>query len=166
MVASVEKALTMLGSLNQPPIIVRSSRTKVFWAFLASVCIAAIGIFDFLLAQTPPPASGLFVTTLCVFGSAYCAWKLARPDILELSPQGLIYKMRLSNRKYGWSEINIFRVKEHFGKGRSWYTVAFDCNSDDPDKIYQVDLGNQWEIANADLCDLLDQARAKWNGAG
>ncbi|HWY62063.1 MAG TPA: hypothetical protein VNW15_09210 [Rhizomicrobium sp.] len=156
----------MLGNLNQPPIIVRSSRTKVVWAFLASVCIAAIGILDFLSAQTPPPTSVLFVTTLCVFGSAYYAWKLARPDTLELSPHGLICKTRLSNRKFGWSEINLFQVITHRAKGLPWYTVAFYCNPDDPDKIYRVDLGNQWEIANADLCNLLDQARAKWNGAG
>ena len=156
----------MQGSVDNPPIIVQSSRARAVWQLSLSGCLAGWGLYQWLSTSQTPSAAAAMVTGLAALMLAYAAQKLIKPDVLELSPKGLHYKIAWRNRRFHWNEIGIFREdRRPYGWPRL-KTVVFSCNPDDPDKFYRVELGNQWEIDNKSLVEILDRAHARWVGAG
>lgn len=175
----------MQGSLDDPPIIVRGSRKKALKALLLSALIIALFLFVIMTPHAYPTlkqqiAAAIAPIMLIVFAlmAALSAWRLFRPEILELSPDGLHWRGTLRNKSWAWSDIKRFAVHVMTYQSGTLFTRSNQYST--PGLIYSdsyqgkrtfsagsdVDawLENEWEMEPAALCDLLNSAREKWSG--
>ena len=138
--------------------LVRSSFLKSIWQLFAAACVAAIGLFDFFAVGRT--FLSIFLSLLGVAAVFTTAAKIVKPDVLEITGQGLVWKTAFRVREFKWSEMSFFRVRPKplvtFGQ-----SVVFDWNPGVAKRAGMVDLGQGWEIDDAALCSLLETARAE-----
>jgi hypothetical protein len=158
----------MQGSLDQPPIVIRSSTLKSFSLMAGCALIAAFSWLEMSISPSSSHAASGFVA----FGLAvpYYAWLLLSPNVLTLSPEGLELKTRWRKARWSWQEVSRFRVvpvhilSRHIGFDLAeapagsgsfmQYYVGY-AGADDS-------LGGGWELDPAGLADLLNQAQTRW----
>src|SRR5271154_2377326 len=81
----------MQGSLDDPPIIIRTSRE---WNLVGVVVCAVMTYFR------------VYVFGL---GVIYFCWQLIDPSMLALAPEGLTWKTSFKRRRWAWNEVVNFR---------------------------------------------------------
>jgi Bacterial PH domain len=165
----------MQGSLDRPPIVIYSSRSKAMLLLLTSFALVAAAVFT----VHSPNANhligylgvGFFGLGIPIFG-----WSVMRPDRLVLSPEGITRHTLFGSRHLKWQDVHAFRPYTP----RSQMTVqmlGFDfVDSSDRSRtltkiarwLSGVDggFGTHWEMQLPDLADLLNRARAHWLGGG
>src|SRR6202034_3880068 len=112
-------------------------------------------------------ASGLVAFGL---GVVYYAWLFLSPNVLTLSPAGLILQTRWRNARWSWDQVSHFcALRVHIASSY----IGFDLSeqSSEPVSFTQYfvryagandSLGGGWEIGARQLADLLNSARAHW----
>lgn len=162
----------MQGTLDQPPVVIKSSALKSFALMAGSASVAAFCWFDLSLDPSAShAASGLVAFALCV---PYYAWLFLSPNVIALSPDGLTLRTRWRSTRWSWSEVTHFRVISVHIASRH---VGFDVVGQSPGPVSWVQsymqfyvgyagaddsLGAGWEIGAGRLADLLNAARARW----
>ncbi len=158
----------MIGSLDNPPIVLRAARAKSLARLGGSVALAAL--FLSMAGRTPLPDPLLwFGAVVFVLAAIYAVWQLFRPSTLTLSPEGLRYTTIWKTHAIAWRDIAGFRP----ARVRSVVLTGFDYSP-----LYQrnaavrrfnttalgVDaaLPPGWELDPEPLCALLNQARERW----
>jgi len=165
----------MQGSLDQPPIMIRSSPTHSI--LILTIDIVFVTIFVFMLRD---PASIAVVSYLGIvfFGAGIpiFTWRLIRPDILILSPDGITWRSTFRTINWSWDDVGSFRTWKP-GSEMNMKHVGFDFTDNylarsgrlfPPIRdITGVDgsLGTGWELKAAGLAELLNQARTRWTSA-
>lgn len=156
----------MQGSLDTPPVIVRTSRRISFVGFLVCGVVLYFNLTSLIREDWPhqvQPYIWLYVSGLGLF---YFVWQLIDPMTLRLAPDGLTWKNTFGSRHWSWEEISNFR--KSFG-----LLVGCDLSSRNPitgwlrpinkgvSGSHGV-LGFGWELGSAKLIELLNTARARW----
>lgn len=162
----------MQGSLDQPPITVRSSQSTSLLMLLIAVVLVAI----FIQMMKDPEQSRLVVWLGLVLFAACIplfAWRLIRPDILILAPDGITWRSLLRTVHWSWDDVQGFRaykpapkaISKHVGFD---FTPSYHAGSSGLRQAAKAltgvegSLGGGWEIDAAELADLLNRARARW----
>ena len=119
----------MLGSLEQPPIIVRGRRWQ--WP-RAPFLLFPVLFVSLLVFELRVPALRTDPTTylqLVLFGmlTALGVWGLVSPARLEISPSGVQLRITWRNRRLAWSEVSDFRPVRFNGRE----AVGFDYAGSD-----------------------------------
>lgn len=158
----------MQGSLNQPPVIIRASRTRGLWLMIGSGAFVAIA----LMPLASGGSEGPLVFPLVFFGLCgligLCL--LISPSRLEISPSGITQTVLWRTARFAWSDVHAFRPATI---GLTNKTVGFDYLVERPSRGglrrlnsaiagVQGSLAAGWEIKPEPLADLLNQAREQW----
>jgi hypothetical protein len=159
----------MQGSLDQPPIIIRSSRMTAAVLLLFAVGFVAMGIW-FSISPTANHVIGYFVTAFFGISIPIIAWRLIRPDSLTLTPDGACWHSTFAIIRFRWDEVQNFRVWGGTFSTDIGYDLATGCHAP-PSRFIRVatkligvggSLGSGWELDADELADLLNDARARW----
>jgi hypothetical protein len=163
------------GSLDQPPIVVRSSRSTSFLMLIISVAFVAAGV-GILRDPHQNHAMGYLGIAFFGLGIPIFAWRLVRPDILTLAPDGITWRNALRTTHWQWSDVERFRAYSPSSRSSSKH-VGFDFTDryhaetrglrQTTKAIAGVEgsLGGGWELGAADLSDLLNKAWIRWAGS-
>jgi hypothetical protein len=159
----------MQGSHDAPSIIIRSSRAKIGTdvADRGGVCC------DRRIPAPRPQAKRCLITTF--FGAAIpiFAWRLIRPDILTLAPDGASWRSTFGTACWQWADLQDFRPYKPTSKTMSKH-IGFDftdsyraryggpCGLGKAMTGVEGSLGTGWELSAAELAELVNQARARW----
>jgi len=158
----------MQGSLERPPIVLRSKRTRGIGLVAVSVIFVAIALFQFATAK---PSLNAFLN-LGLFGLTGLVgiWMLVAPYRLVIGPDGLTQTMLWRTMKFAWTDIYNFRP---IGIGLTNKMIGFDYLRDPPKRRalrrlnaafagVQGALQPGWEIPPQDLANILNEARERW----
>jgi hypothetical protein len=164
--------MTMQGSLDQPPIVIRSSQKTSLWMLLASIVFVAGGV---LIARDPTqnPVMGYLGIAFFGAGIPLFAYRLIRPDVLTVAPDGITWRTPFRTASWRWDDVRNFRPYAPGGRTISKH-LGFDFTDDyhlhskglrrTAKTLTGVEgsLGGGWELSAADLADLLTTARTRW----
>jgi hypothetical protein len=162
----------MQGSLDNPPVIVRSSRRTALLMLL--VCVAFTGTS---IAMLRDPAQPSWIGYACAvffgLGIPIFAARLSRPDTIWIGPSGLIWRSVFRTMSLRWRDVRGFRPYRPTAKVISAH-IGFDFTDDyKPDQhgsrgvVRQLtgvegSFGGGWELDADELASLLNEARARW----
>lgn len=162
----------MEGSIDLPPIVIRSSRWQAAVYLLIAVGFVAIGVWMLKDPRTSPWISYLVIVFFGL-GIPIFGYRFIKPDVLTLAPEGIVWRSIFRTARWRWDEVKGFRPYAPTGKTVTKH-IGFDFT-----EAYrgqgaglrgatraltgvEGSLGTGWELKPADLCDLLNQARARW----
>jgi hypothetical protein len=161
----------MKGSLDNPPVLIFSSRWKSLLVLAGCLAFVAMGAFMLKSMNSDDPQRR--VAYLCIgffgLGSPLMAWRFLFPDSLLLAPEGIVWRSALRTMRWTWQEVGNFQVCRITRSG----TVGFDFS---PSYTKQIRLRatnkslfgvegsftGGWEIGPDELARLLNAARARW----
>jgi Bacterial PH domain len=162
----------VLGSLDQPPIVIRSSRLYSALMLLIAAGFVAIGAF---MLRDPKESATTSYLIMIFFGAGIplFAWQVIRPGVLTLSPDGVSWRSPFRTVHYQWSDIQTFRPYKPAAKSLSKhlgfdFTDSYRARRGGPYGLAKAmagvegSFGGGWELSAADLAELLNQARARW----
>lgn len=165
----------MQGSLDMPPIVIRSSRTMAALMFLISAGFVATGAF-MLRISTQDRWIAWLVMGFFGLGLPLFAWRFIRPDMLTLAPGGITWRSIFRTGHWNWDDVRGFRpykpspktISKHVGFD---FTAGYGVQAQSRHLAKALtgvegSLGSGWELDAAELCDLLDKARARWMAKG
>ncbi len=167
-------SMTFKGSLDDPPIVVRGSRTKAGLVFVGALAFVGLGVL--MLKQSTD-----LLAYLCIGFFGLCAivglFQFVVPNVLELSPAGLSWRAKGRRHSRLWSDIDEFRVVGMISSRYvGWnYTETFSGRAQlgalNAGLVgVEATLPVGWELDPPELADLLNRARSKWlvraSGAG
>src|SRR6185295_6098626 len=146
----------MQGSLDTPPIIVRTSRRISSVGLVTCSIVLYLSLISVIRFGWAPPAA---------FGLAYFAWQLIDPMTLRLAPDGLTWGNTFGSRFWSWAEIGNFRISFGFvgcdlfdrNLAMGWLRPINATVSGS----HGV-LGFGWEVKSVELVKLLSAARSRW----
>lgn len=147
----------MRGSLDHPPIVVRTSRWK---ALLHLLSVAVLAALMSPVARTRWMANPLAWMLIVIFGALVLAslWELAAPGRLVIGPDGVEQRDLWRRRVWGWGEAHRFRPASN----RFYRFVGFDRVPGTSGAGSVDGLNQDWELPPAALAALLNQARDRW----
>jgi hypothetical protein len=163
------------GSIDQPPIVVRSSQSTSFVMLIISITFVAAGV---LILKDPNQNLAVGYLGIAFFGLGIpvFAWRLIRPDILIVAPEGITWRNALRTSHWQWNDVQSFRAYSPAGRTLSKH-LGFDFTDSSCAQTRRLrygvkaiagvegSVGGGWELGAADLADLLNQARIRWAGA-
>jgi hypothetical protein len=162
----------MQGSLDLPPIVIRSSRITAALMLLICAGFVAVGIW---IVRDPGEdhVAAYLASAFSALGIPLFMWRLVRPDVLTLTPEGINWRSIFRTSSFRWDEVRDFRSYAPSGKTTTKH-VGFDFTpsyrtrqgafAHTARQLTGVDgsLGGGWELGVTDLADLLNNARARW----
>jgi hypothetical protein len=122
----------MQGSLDAPPIIIRTLRTANLIGFAVCAVMALFKVYIFGL------------------GVIYFGWQLIDPNMLILARDGLTWKTSFGHRHWAWNQVSNFRPMP-------WGQLGWDVDG----KSHNL-FGFGWEKSTHNLAELLNTARSRW----
>ncbi len=149
----------MRGSLDEPPIVVRTSRAKAG---------LRLGVLALLLLAMSPVAHAhwrsnpLAWILIGLFGALALTsvWELLAPGRLIIGPDGMEQRHLWRRRHWSWRQARRFQP----ARNRFYRFVGFDRP---PGSGRDAgDLNQDWELPPPALASLLNAARARWSGGG
>ena len=162
----------MIGSLENPPITVRTSKAKILLYLLGA--LAFVGLSVELILRSPGASldqkfilgsAGAFFGLIAIMGF----WKMIRPLTLMISPEGLRFTTAFGLRKLAWGDISGFctiRVRSACFVGINYtprYTERAQARRSRLERFGAEDtLPVGWELDPEPLCKLLDAALKRW----
>ena len=148
----------MRGSLDQPPIVLRTDRRR---ALLRLLVLAVFASILSPVARTDWMSNGWAWTVIGIFGLLALAslWELVWPGRLVITPEGIELRDLWRRGRWTWAEARWFRPAAN----RFYRFVGFDDAREPSRRGGAInDLNQDWELAPADLAELLNRARARW----
>lgn len=157
----------MRGSLDDPPIIIVTSRSKFLRALATCVAFATAGIF----MVRDGNADGYWITGFFGLGVVVALWRIWVPAHLELSPEHLLWFTGNKTICYRWIEFQDFvpfrpaKFSTHVGFILAPGSRLKTSLSDWSRRTFSVSgsFGGGWEIRAPDLIELLNKAQKRWS---
>jgi hypothetical protein len=162
----------MHGSLDAPPIVIRSSRTYSALMLVIAAVFVAIGAF---MLGDPKESATISYLVIIFFGAGIplFAWQLIHPSVLTLAPDGMTWRSPFRTLSYQWDDLQNFRpykptsktISKHLGFD---FTDSYHAKRGGPYGLAKAmagvegALGGGWELGAAELAELLNTARARW----
>jgi len=163
------------GTLEAPPVVLTQSRWKL--AVIVAVCLLATPIlFEFMAAPDATDVRlvrGLLGFTGCCAGVFLGLAKLARPDRLEIAPDGLrLASLTAHPFEIAWRDIDGIRT----WKLRRTTSVVLDLTTEGKESVRtsaavrrmtgaDISLPGGLPIRTDELLALLTAAKARWEQA-
>ena len=149
----------MRGSLDRPPIVVRTSRAK---AGLRLGVLAVLILAMSPMARTHWIANPLAWILIGLFGALALTsvWELLAPGRLVIGPSGMEQRHLWRRRHWSWRQARRFQPAGN----RFYRFVGFDRASGSGRGA--GDLNQDWELPPPALANLLNAARARWADRG
>lgn len=156
----------MEGSLDLPPVVIRTSRF-VSWAGV-SICgsLLSVGIWHLFHPVAAWSIESYFVLAVFGFAGSYFAMQIVNPSTLILAPSGLTWNAPLGSRHWRWRDLDNFRAGA---------LGAVACDISDRDSRFawlrpinkavagsSGAFGFGWEGGVATVTAMLIEARARW----
>jgi hypothetical protein len=165
----------MQGSLDQPPIIIRSSPKHA--VLMLVIGIIFVTVFTFTL-RDPTQNRVIAYLGIALFGLCIpvFSWRLVRPDSLSISAGGITWRNALRTTHWAWDDVKAFRAYRPTSKNAIKH-LGFDFtdnyyakNGRDLRALKPIigvegSLGTGWELSATNLAKLLNEARTRWSGA-
>jgi hypothetical protein len=164
--------MKMQGSLDAPPIVIRSSRGNSALMLLIAIVFVVTGAF---MLRDPTQSATISTLIMIFFGAGipFFAWRFIRPDILTLTQDGIFWRSVVRSAQWTWDDVENFRAYAPTGKTISKhlgidFTASYHAKRGGSRGIVKAitsvegSLGTGWELSAADLADLLTEARARW----
>ena len=154
----------MQGSLDQPPIVIRSSLSRTATLLLGSGAFVLGGLF--LLAQGRDTFADLLAIGFFGLCGLVALAMLIVPPRLEIGPSGLTQTVLWRKSRFVWTDVYDFHPKT-LGlatKGIGFRYVRLLQGVRAPSSRNTILLGG-WEIDEQALADLLNAARERWLSA-
>jgi uncharacterized membrane protein YhaH (DUF805 family) len=161
------------GSFEAPPIVVRASPAR------GALALGGAALLDTAVAAAVVMGARLDATlVLCLGFFGLCAaagvWMLMAPAKLVIGPDGLTERVLGASKLYRWSEVYDFRPAMI---GLASRTVGFSFTPERTKRGWLARLNHAlsgvdeqlnagWEIAPAELAELLNAARERYLAAG
>jgi hypothetical protein len=149
------------GSLDNPPIVIRSARWKDALLMVFSLAAVLFTIHAAHAGYSRGPIASVLGVALFGLGLPLTMDRLLRPRQMEIAPSGLW--LTTKGKRYGWSwmELQDFRV---IAVSTTKF-VGFDF-TDVHRGLGGAEgaLPTGWNMAPAPLAKLLNEARAHWWG--
>lgn len=163
----------MQGSLDLPPIVIRSSIFTSLLMLLIAMIFVAIGVW---VLRDPTENHTMAYLLIAFFGAGIplFGWRLVRPDVLTVAPDGITWSTALRTVHWAWDDVQNFRAYSPASRTVSKH-LGFDFTDSYRARNGQFSLtakaltgvegsfGGGWELGAADLADLLNKARARWS---
>ncbi len=160
----------MLGSLDNPPIVVRSDRRKS--SFFLATFLAPLAFFVHRLIMGSRDWGDWFLTGSLCWISVVVIFRLVIPDTLYISGKGITYKSQWILREFEWKDITHI-----FASGVSGSFVGLNYTDNYNKYVFMRKINSflggaegclygGWEVDVKPLCELLNQARDRWGSAG
>ena len=150
----------MRGSLDDPPIVIRTAPWKA-WLHLGAVGFMAALLWP--LYHSPLANAPLAWMLYALFGALVVAsvWELIWPSRLVIGPEGFAARELWRYRRWSWSEARHFAPAEN----RFYNFVGFNAvrpRGAAPRAGGLDGLNQDWELPPPALAALLNQARDRW----
>ncbi len=149
----------MRGSLDRPPIVVRTSRAK------AGLRLGVLGVL--VLAMSPVAhahwrSNPLAWILIGLFGVLVLTtvWELLAPGRLVIGPTGIEQHYLWRRGRWSWRQARGFQP----ARNRFYRFVGFDRAPGSGGDA--GDLNQDWELPPPVLARLLNAARARWGDGG
>lgn len=159
----------MQGSLDQPPIVIESSRSKTILLIVICTVFVAIGWWMTHSGQTKDVVFAWLGIGFFGLGIPAGLIQLVRPATLEIGPTGVTLRTVFRAHSYRWSDVKDFRVFQI----KSAKLIGFDFTDSYPGQralsgmnrsIAGVEASLPGLSIGADqLCELLTAAQARWS---
>ncbi len=160
----------MIGTLEQPPIVIRSGAGRSLLLLFVSGAFVACGGWMVTYGTPQDVWAGWLDMAFFGLGVLVSLWRLVRPDTLTISSEGLQYTVLWRVIRVQWPDVTEFMpwrptlfstfVGMNFAASyqpqaglRRFNTAALGIGGS---------LGSGWEVDSMSLCELLNQALAKW----
>ena len=158
----------MIGSLDNPPIVIRSSRRKTLLALMGCLAFIGAGLWTVQNASAKDPFSGW--VAIIIFGllAIGAFWRLVSPATLTVSEDGLSYTGLTQKTVVPWRDVKGFKYE-----GWVWGVVGTRMGLKPPavtmdfvafSSSRRLPVG--WETDAEPLCELLNRALARWGTTG
>ncbi len=169
----------MIGSLEHPPIVIRSSRGKTLLLLLGSAAFVAAGAWAVSDGSGQQDWRGWLAIVFFGLCAIAALWRLIRPETLTIAREGFHYTAPMGSTAFSWTEIERFRFK-----GWAWATTIGRPTLDSPTVWIEFSIKNKpldrlqalssagsgtarqmpggWEVDAEPLCELLSQALERW----
>jgi len=150
----------MQGDLDHPPIVIASDEDKTALALLGAVATLLLGFWETSSgASHHHIVQGWYLVGMSALAAAALGWRLFSPSRLTIGADGFVLKTLWRSRHYGWSEVGAFYLH------RSAFSQSVRCDLIAPAGVTpHVHVGNGWEGAPEDVCEILNLARERWSG--
>jgi hypothetical protein len=157
----------MRGSLDDPPIIIVTSRGKFLLVLAICLAFGITGVFMGRDGQT----RGDWIAVFFGLGVIVALWRIWVPARLELSPEHLLWFTGNKAICFRWIEFQDFvpfhpsRFSTHVGYFLAPGSQLKTSVSDWSRGTFGVSgsFGGSWEIGTPDLIELLNTARKRWS---
>ncbi len=156
----------MIGSLDEPPIIIRTSREVSLRGLFFCFIIALVSIVSLATIDAPARDNRYLFLAGAVVGGLFFSWQALRPSTLTLTPDGLTWGNSLRSRHWAWTEISNFRPSSVGGIGcdvadsRATTKLLSFVNMRLVGRNGAIGFG--WEGGSVFVAELLETARARW----
>ncbi len=160
--------MTIAGRLA-PPVVVRGSRLPAVTAAI----VGALGLGMMALLGTPWGAGvrPLSLTTSVLGASVFGALEILSliavliPDRLEISPTGVSVRHLWFAHRFGWDQLNSFRLVQVRGLDGLERTIAIAADGARVGRRSPRLTYPKWELPTAEVLALLQDGRARWAGS-
>ncbi len=157
----------MQGTLDDPPIVIRQDRHKIFLLLLVCLVLAAVSGTDLFESGARDLAWHGFVVATLLACAAMVAWNLAHPGSLTLDRNGLTWKNMWRSFRYDWNEFDGFEVYAPVA-WRQWPGCVFSAahrkqRQSQLPTSGRGSFGGNWEMKAKDVVALLNEARRRWS---
>ncbi|HEY3811801.1 MAG TPA: DUF805 domain-containing protein [Caulobacteraceae bacterium] len=179
----------MIGSLDNPPVMIRAPRfatnrstltaLTISVAFTAAGLALATGQFHWLREGSDPTFAHIMdqlLGAVILAAGAYIivvrGWAMISPATLEVGPEGIVTTFAWSKRRLTWSDMRNFRVvSTQAGRAIAFDLIGAANRQTFARSVYRKDYGADailWRSGdprvdlNA-LAALLNEARDRWN---
>lgn len=148
------------GSFDDPPIVLRQDRLKLWLLCLGCLCFVGMG---WVLPPERRTSTIDFGMWLFGSGAAFSALLAMFPAVLVLDPAGLTIRSLFRTRESPWSDFDGFREVSMRGARIvvGVPSAAYRARSGWR-RFLAPDLGVLWEVPTQRVVDVLNEARARW----
>jgi hypothetical protein len=164
----------MRGSLDQPPLVITTSRLGP--ALLMAMSVGFLALLGWALSDggSAPGWREWGGLALLALLALFFAWRLLRPDYVVIGREGLSSATWRGVRSYGWRELSKFSLRTSYSRGfRSLTMITFTPvgRLGRPSFRQRLNLAfcrdtdaivGPWELSAEKLVALLNEALAKW----
>jgi Bacterial PH domain len=166
MLASQNMGAVMLGTLDNPPIIIEQDKAKISAGI---VCSTALFLMVALLQWNGASRSIEWGYVLvAIFGTLTLglAVQLFRPGRLVIDRNGVSCRLLLNTTRYPWEDIASFATYSRNAFSRVPAILLAESS-----KLYPLSrrltgglspLGGLWELSTPEIVDILNEARKRW----
>lgn len=149
----------MIGSLDNPPNVIRQLRRYIMLALPLGLFALPLGLTAIIACWHGhrPDFFLLVFGLLFTYAGAIFIFPLFRPAQLTISPEGLSYRVLWSHRFSSWADVRGIGIWSSGALGGGIRGVRIISSNAKP-----INLAGCWPLSRNELGKLIEQAWSRW----